>query len=130
MLGNVHILKTLDKYEKSRILDACVHTTYEDGAHVICEGDQGDEFFILLKGEAVATKSIEGFKENQVVKEYTSGEYFGERALLTDEKRAANIVAKGEIKCLKLHRDEFKRLLGPIEPILKRNMKIYISYIN
>lgn len=130
MLSSVQILKTLDNYEKSRILDVCEHVTFNDGELVIKEGEAGDDFYILLKGDAVATKTIEGFEEDQVVKEYSSGDYFGERALIKNTVRAANIIAKGEMKCLKLSRQDFKKLLGSIEHILKRNMKIYISYLN
>ena len=130
MLGNVPILKTLDQYEKSRILDACIHWLYQDGDYIITEGEPGEEFFILLSGEAKATMNLEGFTDPQTVKEYNSGDYFGERALLNNATRAASIQAIGDWKCLVLKREDFKKLLGPIEHILKRNMKIYINYIH
>eukprot|EP00344_Euplotes_crassus_P011981 CAMPEP_0196996446 /NCGR_PEP_ID=MMETSP1380-20130617/2317_1 /TAXON_ID=5936 /ORGANISM="Euplotes crassus, Strain CT5" /LENGTH=386 /DNA_ID=CAMNT_0042412411 /DNA_START=58 /DNA_END=1218 /DNA_ORIENTATION=+ len=98
MLGNVPILKTLDKYEKSRILDVCDYETYNDGDYIIREGDTGEDFYILLKGDAVATKSHESYEEDQKVKEYTSGDYFGERALIKNTPRAANIIATGNCK--------------------------------
>ena len=62
--------------------------------------------------------------------EYSSGQYFGERALLTNEVRAANIVVTSEhLRCLTLNAETFKRLLGPLEELLKRNMDIYNKYI-
>ena len=62
--------------------------------------------------------------------EYKEGKYFGERALIKGEPRYANIVAKSElVKVISLDRDSFKRLLGPIEEILKRNMDKYQTFI-
>lgn len=56
MLSNVTVLKPLDQYERTQILDSCVHREYDEDEWVIAEGDQGEEFFILLEGEAYATK--------------------------------------------------------------------------
>ena len=50
--------------------------------------------------------------------------------MIKGEPRYANIVAKSEIvKVISLDRDSFKRLLGPIEELLKRNMDKYQNYI-
>ena len=47
--------------------------------------------------------------------------YFGEIALLKDDsKRHATVTAKGDVKCVKVDRDTFERVLGPIEDILRR----------
>lgn len=128
-LAKVPILKTIDQYERSKILDACTHVEYKKGKYVIIEGEEGEEFFILLEGEAYATKLTETDDDPVKVKDYKAGDYFGERALLKNTTRAANIIAKTDIKCLVLNRDSFIKLLGPIEHILKRNMEIYISFI-
>ena len=55
--------------------------------------------------------------------------YFGELSLLRDEPRAANIIAKTNIKVVWLDRDAFKRLLGPLEELLKRNTVMYAKYV-
>lgn len=129
-LTEVPILKTLDHYERSKILDACRHVSFDEDECVIQEGDPGEEMYILLEGEAYATKYFDGKDDPVKVKDYEAGDYFGERALLNNTTRAASIIAKSDLKCLALGRDDFKTLLGPIEDILKRNMKIYISYLD
>lgn len=63
------------------------------------------------------------------VKSYAAGGYFGELALIKNEPRAANIIAKTDCQVLSLDRKSFKRLLGPIENILKRNSDDYLKYI-
>ena len=47
------------------------------------------------------------------------GEYFGEKALLTNETRMASCIAAGEVECARMDRDTFTRILGPLGEILK-----------
>ena len=93
------------------------------------KNDPGDNFYIVLEGEAIATKILKEGGEAEFVMDYTKGGYFGELALIKNEPRAANVIAKTDVKLLKLDRMSFKRLLGPIENILKRNSNAYIKYI-
>jgi cAMP-dependent protein kinase regulator len=60
--------------------------------------------------------------------QYKSGDYFGELALLKNEPRAANVIAKTKLKVVALERNSFRRLLGPLDDILKRNMDAYSNY--
>jgi len=43
--------------------------------------------------------------------------------------RAANVVTEVETKLITLDRRAFKRLLGPLQEYLKRNMRIYEKYL-
>jgi len=60
---------------------------------VITEGDEGNSFYLVMSGEAVATKTLEPGKPPHEVYKYHQGDYFGERALISNEPRAANIKA-------------------------------------
>jgi cAMP-dependent protein kinase regulator len=63
------------------------------------------------------------------VMKYKRGDYFGERALLKSEPRAANIIVKSlTCKVVRLDRRTFKRLLGPLTHILMRNMDAYLKF--
>ena len=76
----------------------------------------------------MATKTVEAGKPPIEVMNYKKGDYFGERALIKNEPRAANVIAKSDLVVVNLDRHSFKRLLGPLEEILKRNMEIYNQY--
>jgi cAMP-dependent protein kinase regulator len=115
----------MDPYERGQLADALKVESYNDGDIIIREGDQGDTFFIVEEGTAKATKTIHAGQPPQEVKSYHAGDYFGELALLKNEPRAANVVATSSLKCVALDRHSFKRLLGPLDNILKREAERY-----
>lgn len=128
-MKNVEILSTIEPYELSQIADALKISNYNPKEYVIKEGELGDVFYIVLEGEAIATKTFEPGKPPVEVNKYSEGKYFGELALLKGEPRAANVLATTSLKLISLDRKSFKRLLGPIQEILKRNSEQYIKYV-
>lgn len=127
-LKKIPILSTVDSYELSQICDAIKSEKVAKGDFIIKQGEQGDKFYILDEGEAYAAKVFKEGEEAKNVKDYKDGDYFGELALLSNQPRAASIIAKTDCKLLSLDRLAFKRLLGPLEKILKRNSEIYAIY--
>ena len=128
-LKKVEILKSIDPYELGQICDALKTQNFSKGDYIIKQGEKGDIFFILDDGKAHAEKVFDQGKKPQKVKDYESGGFFGELALLKNEPRAASIVADTNCRCLSLDRMAFKRLLGPLENILQRNSENYIKYM-
>eukprot|EP00397_Hematodinium_sp_SG-2012_P046240 GEMP01052172.1.p1 GENE.GEMP01052172.1~~GEMP01052172.1.p1 ORF type:complete len:318 (+),score=56.31 GEMP01052172.1:163-1116(+) len=118
-LANVDLLKTLTDIERKVLADVLRPVAYQPGETIIREGDDGMEFFILEDGRVVAKK------DGAVIREYTTGDYFGERALLNNEPRAAEITAVNSVKVLILDRLSFRRLLGPLDGILKQRIASY-----
>lgn len=119
----------MDEYERGKLADAFKEEWYQPEDFVIREGDDGNTFYLIMSGDAIATKTVEIGKPPVEVFKYSGGDYFGERALIKNEPRAANIVAKTQLHCVALDRQSFKRLLGPIEEILKRNIGMYKQYM-
>jgi len=124
-LQTVPILQNMDHYERSKLADAVKEKKASTGDIVIKQGDQGDVFYILLEGSAEAF-----LKDNakKAVMKYKPGDYFGELALLRNEPRAASVRVTVDSKMIVLDRGSFKRLLGPLDNILKRNMATYQNY--
>lgn len=113
-LEEVPLLSSLKPYERSKIADALETVKFEAGAKIITEGEPGDAFYLLEAGQATA------HKDGKPVKEYHRGDFFGELALLDDKPRAATVAATTAVKVARLGRDQFKRLLGPVESIMRR----------
>uniref|UniRef100_A0A7S3CLM3 Cyclic nucleotide-binding domain-containing protein n=1 Tax=Strombidium rassoulzadegani TaxID=1082188 RepID=A0A7S3CLM3_9SPIT len=125
-LSTVTILKSMDHYERSKMADAIKESKVKKGEVVIKQGDLGETFYILVEGEATANLND---NPDKAVMSYKSGDYFGELALLRGEPRAANVIAETDCKLISLDRKSFKRLLGPLDKILQRNMDHYANYM-
>lgn len=124
-LGKVKILETMEPYERSKLADSFNEVAFKEGEEVIKEGEEGNTFYIVESGEAIATKTLSQNEQAKEVMHYQVGDYFGERALLKNEPRAASIIAKTDCVVVTMDRHSFKRLLGPLDDILKRNMELY-----
>lgn len=128
-MKSVDILSSVEFYELSQICDALQVEKIKAGNEIIRQNEPGDKFYIIEEGEAYATKVFDGSDKAEPVKDYNKGDYFGELALIKNEPRAASVIAKSDCRLLSLDRMSFKRLLGPLENILKRNSDTYIKYI-
>ena len=117
----------MSAYERSQIADAVKTETFGANDTIIQEGDSGDTFYMVMEGAAAAYKQVDG-AETEVMT-YSEGDYFGERALIKNEPRAATVKATADsTKLMFLDRKTFKRLCGPIDEILMRNMENYKNY--
>lgn len=126
-IDNVMILSCLEEKEQYLILDALVPMQFKEGQVIIREGDSGDDFFIIEEGEVICSQSHDGTAVE--VCRLSTGAYFGEIALLTNRPRQATVTATGNVKCLSLKRKTFKRVMGPLVDLLKRNISLYNNYM-
>ena len=129
ILKKVSILNSVSAYERSQIADAIKEENFKKGDQIIKQGDEGSIFYMISEGEAIANRVFEPGEEEKEVMQYTPGDYFGELALLRNEPRAASVVATTELVVLKLDRLSFKRMIGPLENILRRNMEMYETVV-
>lgn len=77
------------------------HENFDAGANVITQGEAGDRFFIIASGE------VEVIEDGEFRRVLTSGDSFGEIALLRTESRTATIVAKQQTALLTIDRESF-----------------------
>ena len=128
-LSEVELLSSLSSYERSKICDCLQVAIFEPTQRIIREGEKGNTFFLIIEGEAQALKVNPVNGQEEAVFDYKEKMYFGELSLLKDTPRAASIVAKTKVKVASIDRNSFKRLLGPLEDILKRNAEKYKKFI-
>lgn len=128
-VSKIELLKDLDSYERGQLADVLNTEKFNEGDVVIKQGVPGEKFYFIETGTAKATKNPEGDEtEDKVVFEYKEHDYFGELALLKLENRAANVIATSELHLAWIDRVAFKRLLGPLEELLKRNSDRYEKF--
>jgi cGMP-dependent protein kinase len=92
------------------------------GDVIIKKGQEGNIFYIVKEGTVSVTEMGAQFTDHTL----SVGEYFGERALLTGEPRAATITAQSHVKVMALDRESFNSLLGPLKEVLDHNMNLRV----
>jgi cAMP-dependent protein kinase regulator len=122
-LKTVKILETLNAHERSNVCDVATTRYHCAGDVILRQGDLGDAFYIVEEGV------LEAYKEGVKVMTYGPRDYFGELALLRNERRHANVKAVSDCILVSIDRESFGRLLGPLDGILKARAKEYYDSI-
>jgi serine/threonine protein phosphatase PrpC/serine/threonine protein kinase len=122
VLKKVEVLKPLTRVDFQRMADLMTEEKFSDGHHIVKQGDTGDMFYIITEGTCVVTRSeVLGVDNPKKVMELTEYGYFGERALLHDLPRAANVICVGTVKVLSIHRRDFEEVVGKIADMVDKD---------
>jgi len=124
-LGTVSILENLDKWERLTIADALESIHFNAGEVIIKKGDTGNDFYIIVEGSAAVTEYKENVEDELLL---GTSDYFGEVSLILDRPRSATVTAKEPLKCVKLDRARFERVLAPCLDQMKEKMKKYDGF--
>jgi cGMP-dependent protein kinase len=95
-------------YESLQRLSGCLTQRSYRSFEVIFEQGSTDSNFYIIK-EGTVDIIISGVK----VRSITKLDYFGERSILSNTKRTASIVAKGNVTCWLLSRANFFSVVSP-----------------
>ncbi|XP_018549570.2 LOW QUALITY PROTEIN: cGMP-dependent protein kinase 2-like [Lates calcarifer] len=129
-LRSVSLLRELPEEKLAKIVDCLEVDSFEKGEYIIREGEEGNTFFIIAKGEVIVTQSTEGFAEPQEIKTLGVGDYFGEKALISEDVRSANIICnENDTHCLVVDRDNFNQMVGTYEE-LQAYLKEYVEELS
>lgn len=90
---------------------------------------RSDDASFEIVGNLGPSDYFGGFFNNSKNFIYKKKNFLGEIALLLDRPRAATVVAKTPLKCVKLDRNRFERVMGPAREILQRDVSNYNSYV-
>ena len=85
----------------SRLADRVETVSSDPGAVVITEGEDGDRYYLIVDGRVDVT--IKG----QLVRTMSTGESFGEIALLRNVPRVATVTCATRVELLAISRDDF-----------------------
>ncbi|XP_069577481.1 cGMP-dependent protein kinase 2 [Brachyistius frenatus] len=129
-LRSVSLLQELPEEKLAKIVDCLEVDYFEKGEYIIREGEEGNTFFIIAKGEVIVTKSTEGFAEPQEIKTLGVGDYFGEKALISEDVRSANIICnENDTHCLVVDRESFNQMVGTYGE-LQAYLKQYVEELS
>jgi len=124
VLKKVEIFSSLDERKVNDLEMAFERCDFEEGETIIKQGEEGDKFYLIISGRCGWTKKLtSGAVEKG---DLLLHDFFGERALITKEKRAATIIAKSKVKTLVLLKEDFNAIIGE-EPIFVKHLTRYDS---
>lgn len=93
------------------VLAICSFKKFKAGETIIEEGDMGSEMYIVLAGEVeIMKKTRAGDDYTVVVLKAEYNVFFGELALIDDDKRSATIKALKDSEFLIIHKKDFLKL--------------------
>lgn len=122
-LKKVHSLKHLSSQALLlKVAAVAIYQSFRQGEYIIRKGSPGNHFYFMLKGSALVTNVVgqEKITDNTL----NVGDFFGERALLHNEPRAADVIAVEDMSTMSLSREDFLRIIGPFEKLMEKESRI------
>ncbi|XP_022538254.1 protein kinase, cAMP-dependent, regulatory, type II, alpha, B [Astyanax mexicanus] len=106
---DILLFKTLEKDQFSEVLDAMFEVLVKPQEHIIDQGDDGDNFYVIERGVYDIVVGKDGV--SRCVGKYDNKGSFGELALMYNTPRAATIIATQSGALWALDRATFHRLI-------------------
>jgi CRP-like cAMP-binding protein len=111
LLAQVPLFAHLSTRHLRRIAGLTTEVRHKPGTLLVQEGTPGETFHVIVDGDA---KVVRG---GRTIARLTSGEFFGEIALLDGGPRTASVVALTPLRTLRLPRRSFHAMLK-VEPTI------------
>jgi len=109
ILQKVDFFYSLNFAELDMLIKALKKRKIAAGAEIIKQGAPGDAFYMIASG-SVSVHSKKGMSTKKVAS-LSSGDFFGEMALVTAEPRNATVIADEASELFVLYSKDFKKIL-------------------
>lgn len=104
-LKRIPLFEDLSRKELTELARMTEDVEVPEGKVLCKEGEVGNEFFVIIEGEAEVTR------RGKHVATDRGGEFFGEISLLERSKRVATVTAKTPLRFFVLTGQDFRHLL-------------------
>lgn len=108
-LRRIPLFSGLTSNKLTEVADKMSSEQFKPGDVILRQGESGDRFYLVRRGEAEVTVEQNG--EVRRLAALDEGKYFGERALLTGEPRNATVRAITEVETCSLGKDDFRQVV-------------------
>jgi CRP-like cAMP-binding protein len=125
LLKKIEFFAALDTAELTQVADKLAPRRFKDGEVLIRQGEMGDAFFLLRKGE-VDVLVTDGQGQRKVAS-LDFGRYFGERSLITGEVRNATVVGRGGGVVYTLDKSAFDTAISGTPTLKEQLQKSYFG---
>ncbi len=107
-LMGTDLLEAAPEEAKSQLMASMASMEIDAGQKFISQGDRGDSFYLIQSGKCIVALEKDG--ETHPVSSVRSGDLVGEMAILTGERRNANVYAETDAKLWRISRREFEEI--------------------
>jgi small-conductance mechanosensitive channel/CRP-like cAMP-binding protein len=111
LIESVEIFAPLSAEEKDAVAHSVIRSVYAPGELILRRGDPGDSMFVIYRGNVEVRLPGRDGNNTQQVAELTTGNFFGEMALLTGEPRNADVITVSEVETLEIRKGILQQLL-------------------
>jgi predicted RND superfamily exporter protein len=126
LIKKATLLEGLGKWQTRRLILMSHLIEAKTGEQIIREGDVGDKMYMVLDGELSVSRTISG--EKTVIDKLEAGDVFGEIALISAQKRTADVFATTDVKLLTLDWKSLERFRR-LSPFISAKLFLNISKI-
>lgn len=102
--------------------------TVKANSVMFTEGEPGDTAFLIIQGKVEIRKGAMS-EVPKVVAVLEDGDIVGEMALFDDRPRMATAVSATDIEVIPISREEFKKRLKEMNPVMRRILMIMVSRV-
>jgi small-conductance mechanosensitive channel/CRP-like cAMP-binding protein len=110
-LENTVLFAKLSAEEKARLAEGMRPAPFSAGEVITRQGAAAHWLYILTKGSAEVKFAGSDGTESKVA-DIGAPSFFGEMALMTGAAREATVVAKTDVECLRVDKDDFKDIVS------------------
>jgi CRP-like cAMP-binding protein len=119
-LQTITLFKSLSKKDLENLMGIIHKRNYLAGEYIFYQGDPGIGLYIIREGEVLITRESDN-GEKITLAVFQNGDFFGELALVDNDKRSASAIAKSDTKLSVIFKPDLDEF---IEKYPKKGIKI------
>jgi cGMP-dependent protein kinase len=105
IIKKIPIFKSLSLSKINALTQVLKLQDYNSEEVIVEQGQLGYSFFIVKEG------AVDVFRDDKYLKSIGKFDYFGERSIILNERRAATVVANGYVVCWYLDKQDFETII-------------------
>lgn len=123
-LKHVELFQSLTQEELRELASRLRIAPFARGEVMTKQGAEAHWLYIITRGDAEVRFRLDGKSEH--VATLHPGDFFGERGMMTGERRSADVIALTDVECYRVDKDSFQEILRK-RPELAEDISIVLA---
>ncbi len=119
------LFEVLDEAGRKQLLGLSRKLHFAAGAEICKEGEKGEEFYVVTKGQVKVT--ADDFGTPKELATLSAGQFFGEMAVLSGQPRQATVVAASEVELVGFPRQAVDAVLAQYPAVREMLNKVGLA---